>query len=73
MVHLSADIPASLTAALDEKAARSSGGVSSIVTAALVRDLKKGPCIYFSAFDIWRSHGRRLRSRSRRPDAPRTW
>jgi acetolactate decarboxylase len=35
------DIPALLKAALDEKAARSSGGVSSIVTAALARDLKK--------------------------------
>jgi acetolactate decarboxylase len=41
MVQLSADIPASLKAALEEKAARSSAGVSSIVTAALARDLEK--------------------------------
>jgi acetolactate decarboxylase len=41
MVQLSADIPASLKAALEEKAAHSSGGISSIVTAALAHDLKK--------------------------------
>jgi acetolactate decarboxylase len=41
MVRLSADIPASLKAALEEKAAHSSGSVSSIVTAALARDLEK--------------------------------
>ena len=35
MVQISADIPASLKAALEEKAARDSGGVSSIITAAL--------------------------------------
>lgn len=41
MVQLSVDIPASLKAALEQKAAASSGGISSIVTAALARDLKK--------------------------------
>lgn len=41
MVQISADIPGSLKAALEEKAAHSSGGISSIITAALARDLKK--------------------------------
>jgi acetolactate decarboxylase len=41
MVQISADIPASLKAALEEKAARSRGDVSSIVTAALARYLEK--------------------------------
>ena len=41
MVQISADIPASLKAALEEKSQRSSGGVSSIITAALARYLKK--------------------------------
>ena len=42
MVQLSADIPASLKAALEEEAARgSSGGISSIVTAALARYLEE--------------------------------
>jgi acetolactate decarboxylase len=40
MVQISADIPTSLKAALEEKAERSCGGVSSIVTAALARYLK---------------------------------
>jgi hypothetical protein len=35
MVQISADIPASLKASLEEKAACDSGGVSSVVTAAL--------------------------------------
>jgi acetolactate decarboxylase len=41
MVQISADIPASLKAALEEKAARDSGGVSSIITAALAHYLEK--------------------------------
>jgi acetolactate decarboxylase len=41
MVQISADIPASLKAALEEKAARNSGGVSSIITAALAHFLEK--------------------------------
>src|SRR6478736_5827151 len=41
MVQISANIPASLKAALEEKAARSSGGVSSIITAALAHYLAK--------------------------------
>ena len=41
MVQISADIPASLKAALEEKAARSSGGISSVVTTALARYLEK--------------------------------
>jgi acetolactate decarboxylase len=41
MVKISAKIPASLKAALEDKAARTSGGVSSIVTAALAHHLKK--------------------------------
>src|ERR1700756_5670103 len=41
MVQISADIPASLKAALQEKAARNSGGVSSIITAALAHYLEK--------------------------------
>ena len=41
MVQISADIPPSLKAALEEKAARTSGGVSSIITAALAHYLEK--------------------------------
>jgi acetolactate decarboxylase len=41
MAQISADIPASLKAALEEKAERSSGSISSIVTAALASYLKK--------------------------------
>ena len=41
MVQISADIPPSLRAALEEKAARTSGGVSAVVTAALARYLEK--------------------------------
>ena len=41
MVQISADIPPSLRAALEEKAARTSGGVSSIITAALAHYLEK--------------------------------
>jgi hypothetical protein len=40
MVQISADIPASLKAALEEKAARDSGGVSSIITEALATTSK---------------------------------
>jgi acetolactate decarboxylase len=59
MVQISADIPASLKAALEEKAARDSGGVSSVVTAALAHYLEK-PIHTVSGFDVWRSRGRRL-------------
>jgi acetolactate decarboxylase len=41
MVQISADIPASLKAALEEKAVRNGGGVSSIITAALAHNLEK--------------------------------
>src|SRR5246127_4326926 len=41
MAQISVDIPASLKAALEEKAARDSGGISSIITAAIARYLEK--------------------------------
>src|ERR1700756_4573319 len=41
MAQISVDIPASLKAALEEKAARDSGGISSIITAALAHYLEK--------------------------------
>jgi len=72
MVQISADIPPSLRAALEEKAARTSGGVSSIITAALAHYLEKPIHYGFSSLNVWRSRGRRLRSRGQRPDAPGT-